>query len=147
MLRAGGAVEEVPGLQQPLLAVDEQLALPREHEERFLLRLRVVEAVRLARAEDADVDADLSERVVVALEDAGEPVSDVIHAVSRTLTTNQPSGPDRIYGDDGNDELPAAMATIISMEGTETTISTAARVSTGCSAATETNLRRRQWAT
>jgi hypothetical protein len=70
VLRAGGAVEEVPRPQQPLPAVDEQLALPREHEERFLLRLRVVEAVRLARAEDADVDANLIERVVVALEDA-----------------------------------------------------------------------------
>ncbi len=48
---SGGAVEEVPRPEEPLLALDEQLALAGQHEERLLLRLGVVEAVRLARLE------------------------------------------------------------------------------------------------
>ena len=53
VLGAGGAVEEVPRTEEPLLAVDEQPALTGEHEEGLLLRLGVVEAVRLPRLEDA----------------------------------------------------------------------------------------------
>jgi hypothetical protein len=54
-------VEEVPRPEQPLLAVDEQPALAGQDEERLLLRLGVVEAVRLARLQHAQVDAELLE--------------------------------------------------------------------------------------
>src|SRR2546421_6037684 len=70
MLGSGGTVEEVPRPEEPLLAVDEQPALPRQHEERLLLRLGVIEAVRLARLQDAEVDAELRERHVLTLESA-----------------------------------------------------------------------------
>ena len=68
VLGAGGAVEEVPRLEDALAAVDEQPAFPGQNEERLLLRLEVVEAVRLARQHDADVDAELPERELVRLE-------------------------------------------------------------------------------
>src|SRR4029453_11228304 len=55
VLCPGRYMYEVPRLQRPLLAVDEQRALPGQHEEVLLHCLRVVEAVRLARLEDADV--------------------------------------------------------------------------------------------
>jgi hypothetical protein len=70
VLDAGRVVEEVPRPERAFLAVDEQPTLPREHEEGLLLRLRVIEAVRLPRREHADVDAELRERVVAALEPA-----------------------------------------------------------------------------
>ena len=70
VLRAGRAVDEVPLAHGPLLALDEQLALSEQHEEPLLLRLGVVEAVRLARHEHADVDPDLLEPRVAAVEDA-----------------------------------------------------------------------------
>ena len=52
-------VEEVPRPKEPLLTLDEQLALPLKHEERLLLILGVVEPVRLAWLQDADLDAEL----------------------------------------------------------------------------------------
>ena len=71
VLHTGRAVEEVPGLQRALLAVDEQAARAVEDEERLLEVLGVVEAVRLAGLEHADVDADLLEPRGRALEAAG----------------------------------------------------------------------------
>jgi hypothetical protein len=54
-------VDEVPLLEPSLLTLDEQDALAGEHEEVLLLRLPVVEAVRLAGWQDVDPDADLCE--------------------------------------------------------------------------------------
>jgi len=70
VLDAGGAVDEVPRAERPLLPLDEQRALAGEHQERLLLRFRVVEAVRLAGLDDADVDADVRKRVPAGLEPA-----------------------------------------------------------------------------
>src|SRR5207248_9316397 len=60
-------VDEVPGPQVPLLALDQQQAFAREDEEVLLHVLAVVHARRLTRVDDADVDAELSE-TVIALE-------------------------------------------------------------------------------
>src|SRR5438093_7969346 len=64
-------MEEVPGTQTSLLALDEQQALAGEDEEPFLRPLAVVEADRLTRLEDADVDPELAEPAL-ALEVAVE---------------------------------------------------------------------------
>ena len=72
-------VHEVPGLQRTLLAVDEQRALAGQHEEVLLEVLPVVEAVRLARLEHADVDSELLELAVLALEDPRSPERVVVH--------------------------------------------------------------------
>ncbi len=69
VLGPGRAVHEVPGAEPPLLALDEEQALAREHEEPLLRVLSVVERVRLARTEDPDAEAELLEADVVALED------------------------------------------------------------------------------
>ena len=55
------AVEEVPRAERPFPALDEQEALAREHEEALLGPLPVVEADRLARLQDTDVDPELAE--------------------------------------------------------------------------------------
>src|SRR5436190_24370160 len=60
VLRPGWTVEEVPGSEQSLLAVDEQLALTRQNEERLLVRLGVIDAA-LTLLEDGDVDPELWE--------------------------------------------------------------------------------------
>jgi hypothetical protein len=70
MFGPGGTVEEVPRPEEPLLTLDEQPALPEQHEERLLLRLGVVEGVRLARLQDAEVDTELREPELPALESA-----------------------------------------------------------------------------
>ena len=61
-------VEEVPGAQASLLAVDDQEALPREDEERLLGLLAVVLGVRLAGLEDVDVDAEVREPLLAVVE-------------------------------------------------------------------------------
>ena len=48
-------------LSGPLLPLDQQQALAREREEVLLLRLPVVEAVRLTRLEHAQLDSELRE--------------------------------------------------------------------------------------
>jgi hypothetical protein len=63
-------VKEVPRPKKPFLTLDEQPALAGEHEERLLLILGVVEAVRLARLQDAELDAQLWEREIPAFETA-----------------------------------------------------------------------------
>ena len=65
---AGGAVEVVPLLERPLLVLDDQQALAREHEEALLRVLGVIERVRVTGPEDADPDADVRERMVARLE-------------------------------------------------------------------------------
>src|SRR5436190_18069161 len=60
MLRPRGTVEEVPGLEASLLAVDEQPALTGQNEERLLIGLGVIDAA-LARLEDGHVDPELLE--------------------------------------------------------------------------------------
>ena len=66
-------MEEVPGSEESLLALDEQPALAFENEERLLIRLGVIDAA-LARLENRDVDPDLRELdrriAVLALEPA-----------------------------------------------------------------------------
>src|SRR5215217_6234085 len=54
--RPGREVDEVPGLQAPLLLLDEQQALAGEHEEVLLHALGVVEAVHLSGVKDVDAD-------------------------------------------------------------------------------------------
>src|SRR5439155_22449736 len=71
MLGVRWAVHEVPGLERPLLALDDQEALSGQDEEVLLVRLAVVAPARLARLEDGDRIAELGERHVVALDDAG----------------------------------------------------------------------------
>jgi hypothetical protein len=63
-------MDEVPLPERPLLTLDEQRALAGENEERLLLVLGVVEAVRLARLQDLNPDPELREHGVRALEDA-----------------------------------------------------------------------------
>src|SRR4051794_18001430 len=72
VFRLGGAVPEFPGRQPPLLALDEQQALAREHEEVLLRPLAVVVAERLARLEHVQVQPELPE-AAFALEVAVEP--------------------------------------------------------------------------
>jgi hypothetical protein len=57
----GRAVKEVPFGQLPLLALDDQGALSREHEERLLPVLAVVHPDPFTRLEHADVDAEVRE--------------------------------------------------------------------------------------
>jgi hypothetical protein len=64
-------VEEVPGSQPPLAALDDRDALAGEHEEILLVVLAVVEAARAALAEHGDRVPDLGKRHLVALDDAG----------------------------------------------------------------------------
>src|SRR3954452_18639095 len=88
-------MEEVPGSEESLLALDEQPALTGQNEEGLLIRLGVVNAA-LAGLEDGHIDPELREldrRLAVLV---GEPtrralVSEENHSASRTLTTNQPS--------------------------------------------------------
>ena len=54
-------MHEVPGPEPPLLALDEQQALAREHEEVLLVVLAVVHACGLAGLQHADIDPDLRE--------------------------------------------------------------------------------------
>jgi hypothetical protein len=55
---------------EALLAFYEQRALSRQDEERFLLRLGVVQAVRLARFQDMESDPELRELGLRAFEGA-----------------------------------------------------------------------------
>src|SRR5207248_2224298 len=61
-------MDEVPRLQLPLLAFDDQRARAREDDEVLLRRFTVVRRGGVAPAEDADVDADLVEAVLAILE-------------------------------------------------------------------------------
>jgi hypothetical protein len=61
VVRAAGAVEEVPGAKRTLLPLDEQQALAGEHEKVLLRTLVVVQADRLPGLENADVDPELAE--------------------------------------------------------------------------------------
>src|SRR5207248_2201679 len=60
-------MDEVPRLQLPLLAFDDQRARAREDDEVLLRRFTVVHRGGVAPAEDADVDADLVEAVLAIL--------------------------------------------------------------------------------
>ena len=62
-------MDEVPTLQRPFLALDDQQTLAEQDEKVLLLVLAVVHARRLARLHHADVDADLLEAgLALALE-------------------------------------------------------------------------------
>ena len=77
MIRAGGAVHEVPRAQLPLLAFDQQHALSRQHEEVLLQRLGVIEPARLPRLEHGErVTVDV-EVVVRALFDPAQALQAV----------------------------------------------------------------------
>src|SRR5215210_872592 len=60
VLRPGGRMEEVPGSEEPLLALNEQPALTGQNEEGLLIRLGVVDAA-LAGPEDGHIDPELRE--------------------------------------------------------------------------------------
>src|SRR5262245_40004598 len=66
--RARRAMEVVPLPQRSLLLLDDQRAIAGEHEEPLLDALRVVERVRLARREDANMDAEVGEGELPRLE-------------------------------------------------------------------------------
>src|SRR4051812_4267427 len=70
VLGPGRAVEEVPRPQDALLPLDQQAALARKNEEVLLLRLAVVEAVRLAGLEHVQPDTELRKGGVPRLERA-----------------------------------------------------------------------------
>jgi hypothetical protein len=63
-------VEEVPLPEEPFHTSDEQAAFPGEDEKGLLLRLGVVEALRPARLQHAEIDAELPEPELLALEPA-----------------------------------------------------------------------------
>jgi hypothetical protein len=73
-------VREVPLPQAPLLALDDEDALPAQHEEVLLRLLRVVLAVGLSRLQHLDVDAEVRE-LAVALEVV--PVAGLVTAARR----------------------------------------------------------------
>ena len=60
VFRPGRGMEEVPGSETTLLALDEQPALTGQNEERILIRLGVVDAA-LAGLEDGHIDPELRE--------------------------------------------------------------------------------------
>jgi hypothetical protein len=62
VLRLGRAVDEVPCSQRPLLALDNQERLTRDHEEVLLVGLPVVHRHGLGRPEHVDADPELRER-------------------------------------------------------------------------------------
>ena len=66
----GRAVEQVPALQRPFFALDDEHAVTVEEKEVLLLALAVIHRHRLARLQDVQVDAELLESGVVALEAA-----------------------------------------------------------------------------
>src|SRR5207302_1063927 len=59
VMRPGWAVDEVPGLQAPLLPFDHEHALAGDDEEVLLAALAVVHAVPLPRHEHVDAEAEL----------------------------------------------------------------------------------------
>src|SRR6188474_3239400 len=63
------AVHEVPRLERPLLALDQEQALAREDEKVLLVRLTVIPPARLPGLEYRQGEADVGERCVVALDD------------------------------------------------------------------------------
>src|SRR5215468_3746098 len=72
VLRPGRTVEEVPCLQLPLFTLDDQEALAGQHEEVLLRVLAVIEAHRLPRRQDVQVDPQPRE-AALALEVAERP--------------------------------------------------------------------------
>jgi hypothetical protein len=81
VLGPGRTVKEIPRAEEPLLTLDEQPALPGQHQERLLLVLGVVETVRLPRLEDVEPDAELGKLELPALEGtlrAGRPLFAVL---------------------------------------------------------------------
>jgi hypothetical protein len=61
-------MDEVPGTEPSLLALDQKQTLTRQHKEVLLCILCVVQRIRLARTEDANAEADLIEACVLGLE-------------------------------------------------------------------------------
>ena len=88
------AVDEVPGFQAPLLALDDEHALAGDHEEVLLTGLAVVHAARLAGPDHGDAHAELLE-VAVPLEvrPAPEPLAFPPARVSRV--EHEPARPFR----------------------------------------------------
>jgi hypothetical protein len=92
VLRPGRRVHEVPRLERPLLAVHEQHALAREHEEVFLRTLLVVEAQGLPGLHHADIDPELRKRrALAALEHAAGAERVVRHPRGVAHVDDEPS--------------------------------------------------------
>src|SRR5689334_14497821 len=67
VLRPAGTMDEVPGLQVPLLAFDQRDALTLEHEKVLLVVLAVVAPAGLPGGEDCDREPELGKRYVAGL--------------------------------------------------------------------------------
>jgi hypothetical protein len=93
MCWVSGAVEVIPLPQRPFFVFDNQRALARENEEPFLSAVGVVEGVRLAMGDDADVDAEVAEPHLLWLERVQPPPFSWLRTASASarLRTNQPS--------------------------------------------------------
>src|SRR4029079_9128979 len=84
------AVDEVPGAQPPLLALDQQQALAAQDQEVLLATLSVVVAVRLSRPQHLDVDAEVREAGPALERDAGaEPL--VVHPLGLAGVEDEPA--------------------------------------------------------
>ncbi len=68
VFRPRGAVHEIPLPKEPLLSLHDHEALAGEDEEVFLRAFCVVHAVRLSGSEDPEVDPDLIEPSLLAVE-------------------------------------------------------------------------------
>ena len=88
-------MEEVPRLQLPLLALDDQEALAGQHEEVLLRVLAVVEAHRLPGRQDVEVDPEPRKRRFPSKLQNLPSVPVSRQRLSRAFMTNQPSPPGR----------------------------------------------------
>ena len=88
-------MHEVPLLQQPLLALDEQQALTGEHEEVLLRVLAVVHRARLAGPQDAEADAELVETPVGRVEGHVVAAAVVVNHVMLARVDDEPAFADR----------------------------------------------------
>jgi HAD superfamily hydrolase (TIGR01490 family) len=85
-------VEEVPRLQSPLFAFDDQETFATKDEKVLLRAFAVVHAVRRARVEDADVDPELWEPILLRLEDAEVAEGVVVVPLSVSRVDDEPVG-------------------------------------------------------
>ena len=88
----GGTVDEVPGSERPLLALDKKQALTGEHEEVLRVRLGVVQVSRPAEREHTQIDSELGKGASSPSKKHAAPKAPFVsHAASPTLTANHPS--------------------------------------------------------
>ena len=92
VLRPGGAVHEVPLPQRPLLALDDEQRLTREHEKVFLVGFPVVHRHRLIGPEHDEADSDLGEvRFALKAQTVTPPLA--VAPARCTSVQDEPSSP------------------------------------------------------